>query len=134
MNRAMATGLVCGTVAALLGGCTLLSGQRPGGKMESLDMFTFESDPTAAQTVTLVDLRDAQPIWSVDVPVGSKLVLRFYESRSNGTELHPDIMRWTVVDADAGPRPLQNQIAVPNQDARRLDVEFRETPQVSEVR
>lgn len=119
------------SAAFVAGGCLAISGQRPQGRLASLDMFTYESEPYLPQTVTLIDTRDAQEIWSIDVPAGQKLIVRFYETRSGGTERNPDLMRWTLAEAGAGPRPLRNQMPVPDQTARRLDVDYRDAPEIA---
>jgi hypothetical protein len=79
--------------------------------------------------VKLIDLRDEQELWSVDVPAGYKLIVRFYDSPTAGDTYMTDEMRWAVVKADSGPRTLSNQIPCPPVMARRLDVELRTAPE-----
>lgn len=123
----------CLLVAGLgsLAGCQALAGQKPGGRMVSWDQFTYESTAHQPQTVKLIDLRDQQELWSVDVPVGYKLVVKFYDSPNSGDAYMTDEMRWAVLPAKSGPRTLGSQIPVPPHWARRLDVELRDSPEAS---
>jgi hypothetical protein len=115
---------VAGTAA-----CGNLATQRPRGRMASLDQHTYASTAFEPKTVRLVDTRTAEEMWSVDVPVGYKVVVKFYNDVSEGTADFPDIMRWEVVKADRWGALLDNQMPVPDVDARRLEWEIRSGPE-----
>ncbi|MEZ6242142.1 MAG: hypothetical protein R3B57_03785 [Phycisphaerales bacterium] len=112
-------------------GCSLFT-MRPGGNMRSEDMFTYISTPYQPLTVTLIDTRDNQEFWSVDVPIGKKLTIRFYEDKGEGSDYAPDVMRWQIYDEDMAATKLRNQIPVPGSEARRIDVALREGPEYPE--
>lgn len=123
-----------GAVVALAGCGQALraaSGQSPGGPQRSLDMFTYESTGYLPQTVTLVDTRDQQEIWSVDIPVGQRLTVRFYDNHDGGDTTMTDRMKWVLTDASNGPRQLRNEIPCPPGWARRLDVSLRDAPEAA---
>tara|TARA_Y100001933_G_scaffold28309_1_gene23661 strand:+ start:84 stop:557 length:474 start_codon:yes stop_codon:yes gene_type:complete len=114
------------TVAA---GCQAWSTQRPRGRMASLDQHTYASTPFEAKTVRLVDTRTAEELWSVDVPVDYKVVVRFYEDKSEDNQDFPDVMRWEIIPADDWGTLLENQMPVPSKHARRLEWELRRGPE-----
>ena len=120
-----------GLAAVLLaaGGCAWATGQVPGGRQASLDMFTYRSTEFMPQTVTLMDTRDLQPLWSSDVPVGYELRVRFVRNYDTENVRLPDTMRWAIVPAKASGRVLSNQIPCPPHGSRRLDVAVRSTPE-----
>lgn len=113
---------------ALLGGCfKQMFTNQPGGNMRSTDSFTYISTPFEPLTVTLYDYRDDEPLWTVDVPVGQKVTVRFLENRAKeGTNRRPDIMQWAIYDQDKRRMNLTNTMAVPGSDARMLKVAIRD--------
>ena len=118
---------------ATAGGCgdilRAASGQSPGGPQRSIDMFTYESTTYLAQTVTLIDTRDDAELWSVDVPVGHRLSLRFYDNPTADDATMTDEMKWVVTESKNGPRAMKNRIPAPPSWARRLDVSYRDAPE-----
>jgi len=113
---------------ALLGGCmSSLLDSTPGGNMRSDDSFTYISTPFEPLTVTLYDYRDNEPLWTIDVPVGQKVTVRFLENQAKqGTTRRPDIMQWAIYDKDKRRADLTNKMAVPSADARLLKVAIRD--------
>ena len=133
--RAAARGaVVAGAVASsgLLAGCAWWKGQTPGGRSASLDQFSYVSTAFAPMTVTLRDVRDGSEIWSLDVPVNRKLIVRFDPADDEERDtLRPAIMCWDVVDVDDS-SSLENEVPVPQDPYRRLEVTLRETPEYSD--
>ncbi len=121
--------LIGGTLGtALLGGCfKQMFTNSPGGNMRSDDTYTYISTPFEPLTVTLYDFRDNEPLWTVDVPVGQKVTVRFLENQAEqGTNRRPDIMQWAIYDKDKRRADLTNKMAVPSPDARLLKVSIRD--------
>ncbi|MCC6676125.1 MAG: hypothetical protein IT436_03175 [Phycisphaerales bacterium] len=112
-----------GSLAAM--GCV---GYHPGGNLQSEDTFTYWSTPHMPQTVTLVDTRTNEKMWTYEIPVGKELVMKFYKDTSPGEHLS-DTMRWEVMDVEKTSGPLDNVLPVPDQFSRRVDVEVRPTPE-----
>ncbi|MGD9689743.1 MAG: hypothetical protein AB7K52_08835 [Phycisphaerales bacterium] len=114
------------------GGC-LPNYWTPGGPMGSDDRYTYESTEWLPQTVTVVDTVTQQVIWSKEVPVGKKLIMRFTEpedlyrdSRSADPEL-PVKLQWDII-------PAEEEWATPKQTSwvvksRRVDVKLRPVPE-----
>jgi len=132
LSRLATTGLAaaallvsCGSLA----GCDLWNTQKPGGRLASLDQHTYESTEFSPKTVRLVDVRTLEEIWSVDVPVGHKLVVRFYPNKSDDNIHNPDAMRWRIYPATQLSAMLDNSMPVPGPEARRLEWEIRSTPE-----
>lgn len=125
MGRLAAGVLALGAVL-VMSGC-LFTGLKPGGSMRSGDEFTYVSTPWEPLTVTLYDRRDNTPLWTVDVPVGSKVSVRFYaDKETSGSVRMPDIMRWDIYDDSKSYRRLSNAMSVPGPESRLLKVALRE--------
>lgn len=115
-------------LALFAGGCSIFTGQQPGGRATSIDQFTYVSTPYMPITVTLRDVRDGSELWSVDVPVHQKLVVRFYENKTRDNAQLPALMRWQLMDED-DVRSLANQMPVPGSPVRRLEMVLRDGPE-----
>ncbi|MCA3005335.1 MAG: hypothetical protein LW650_01010 [Planctomycetaceae bacterium] len=111
--------------ASLTGGCWT-----PGGLAMSLDRYTYESHPMTPQTVTVVDARTEQELWSVDIPVGDKLVVEFFRDQGDGSADRPDRMVWDVWPISQNWGEPQNQINVPPASSRKLVVSVRKAPEL----
>lgn len=131
--RAIAGLTLLGTLAGM-SGCFIAPGLKPGGAQRSNDEFTYLSTPWEPLSVTLYDRREQMPLWTVDVPIGSKVSIRFYADRNtSGTVNRPDIMRWEIFDETRRNARLSNAMAVPGADSRLLQVSLREsTPEFPE--
>lgn len=114
-----------------LAGVSSLAGcYNEGGIGYSRDAYAYVSTSWQPKTITLKDTRTGQDFWSVDVPVGKKLVITFSEDTGTKDSYTPDMMSWAICDEkDENPR-LGNTLAVPNKHARRLDMTIRPTPEL----
>lgn len=111
------------SAAALLAGCTAYD---TSGPMQSLDVHVYDSTPDRPQTVTLVDSTTGQPIWTLPIPIGQKLVVRFRKNENKKDAARPDVMQWELMPIDQYyERVLDNAIPVPPSYARRLDADVR---------
>jgi hypothetical protein len=116
-------------VAALtLGGC-----YTEGGPGFAFDQHVYVSRPWQPWTVTLRDTRTGQEFWSMDVPVGKRLVVAFSPDGGTKDKYTPDMMNWALVDEenDMGFR-LTNSLPVPPANARRLEPTLRTAPELPE--
>lgn len=122
----LATMLIMGS---LMTGCVKsLVSNTPGGSHRSSDSYTYISTPFEPLTVTLYDQRDNEPLWTVDVPIGQKVTVRFLSNKSKeGTTRRPDIMQWEMYDQTKRRANLTNTMAVPGADSRLLRVAIRDT-------
>lgn len=128
MNLALA--LSTAVMGSLMGGCWT-----PGGNQYSNDSYTYFSTTYMPQTVTVIDTRTDQPVFSVDIPVGKELVMKFHEGSgtklANGepSSLYPDLLKWDIwpLGREFG-NPTQS-LDVPPYHARRVDVTLRDTPE-----
>ena len=115
------------TTTAFTTGCSQITDYSPGGNMRSDDMFTYISTPYEPITVTLYDFRDNEPLWTVDVPIGHKVTVRFLENKAKeGTNRRPDIMQWAIYDQEKRRANLDSTMAVPGADSRMLKVSLRD--------
>ena len=61
-----------------------------GGPLRSIDRVTYVSTSWSPKTVTLIDTRTGESMWSVDIPVGQQLVIDFNaETRGDNTQWLP---------------------------------------------
>lgn len=116
---------------ALLGTVALLAGcYAEGGRGASEDLFTYVSHEYQPWTVTLVDTRTRQTIWSIDIPVGQQLVVEFVPDEGTEDGFTPDKMKWALMKAGSDQGALSNELAVPPKQARRLDPYLRAVPEL----
>lgn len=137
VTRGGALALACGAglvLAASTGGCGLAyrAGWNPGGSGVSTDKYTYVSEPWEPKTVELVDTRTGETLWSVDVPVGQQLAMRFYRDREKDDAYTPDLMRWDLMKAGTRFRRLENAMPVPPRNSRRIDMSLRPAPEFPE--
>ncbi len=100
-----------------------------GGSGISKDAFVYVSRAHYPKTVTLLDTRTGEAIWTMDVPVGRKLVIDFEVDKAEGTPDRPDLMRWKLMDDSDLYGSLDNAMPVPVASARRLDMTLRTAPE-----
>lgn len=124
------------TLTLPIGGCFYARqafSKTPGGNMNSDDSYTYVSTPYEPLTVTLYDNRDNEPLWTVDVPIGSKVSLRFLKNKAeDGTTRRPDIMQWAIYDAKRRTSRYDNTMAVPSAESRMMRVSLRTGPEYPE--
>jgi hypothetical protein len=109
----------------VLAGCAYT----PGGPLKSNDQFTYESTVYQPVNVALVDTRTSETIWSMEVPVGRKVTVRFYHDKTEGYEDYPDLMKWEVQGDEDFNGILRSKITVPDRWSRRIDVTYRDAPE-----
>lgn len=101
-----------------------------GGSGASDDKMVYVSRPHDPKTITLIDTRTGEALWTMDVPVGRKLVIDFEPGKAGDTPDRPDLMRWELMpEADILGR-LDNAMPVPTADSRRIDVTLRNGPEM----
>lgn len=116
--------------ALLVAAGLLLSGcYGEGGTGFSIDRYTYISTSWNPKTVSLVDTRVGETIWSVDVPVGQQLVVGFYVGKG-GTPQMPDLMYWGLMEGGAGGGATPNRMPVPPYSARLIELTFRPAPEM----
>jgi len=119
--------LLAGAIAmfSTLGGCKY----NEAGPGYSADEHTYVSTAWRPWTVTLVDTRTGEAVWSADIPVDQQLVIRFRKGKGPSDEL-PDMMDWGLMDAGTKYGHRKNRLPVPGRDARLLKPTLRPTPEM----
>jgi hypothetical protein len=107
-----------------LSGCTWM--QRERGSQESDDQHVYVSRPWEPKTVSLIDTRNDEVIWSYEVPVGEKLVIRFEDHNKPEPG---ETMLWGAGDPNKGKIRLINEIPVPDSSIRKLSWVMRPVPE-----
>ncbi len=104
-----------------------------GGLAYSQDAYTYVSTEWLPQTVTLVDTRTGQAVWSQEVPVGKKLVMRFTSgedlSNKSPDPLYSDKLEWDLWPATKDFGSPSKSAWVPKVLCRRVDVKYRPVPE-----
>jgi hypothetical protein len=114
--------------AAFMGGC-----YTEGGPGMALDQHVYVSRPWQPWTVTVRDTRTGQEFWSMDVPVGKRLILSFSTDTGTKDKFTPDTMNWALVDEDRDMFVrLTNSLPVPPANSRRLEPTLRTAPELPE--
>lgn len=123
---AFAPVLAIGLSALGLGGCNWESGTG-----FSQDRYIYRSTSWRPQTVTLVDTRTGERLWSLDVPVGQQAVVGFHKNTHKDRDpMMPDELYWGLMPADDMVRDGQSRMPCPPQASRRVDVTLRPTPEM----
>ncbi|MBL8764165.1 MAG: hypothetical protein JNM07_07840 [Phycisphaerae bacterium] len=105
---------------------------KPGGAGMSIDQYTYWSTTHMPQTVTVVDTRTGQALWTCEIPVGQELVLKFSKNeRIDDDPVYPDRMTWDVLPLGRESAPLTHHMFVPPYHARLVKVELRKSPELS---
>lgn len=114
-----------------LAGSTLTGCYAEGGPWSSQDSYAYVSREWEPKTITLRDTRTGQDFWSIDIPVGKKLLMSFDDEGGSKNGYTPSLMTWGLVDEsyELGCPDLKNTLAVPPASGRRLDVAIRPTPE-----
>lgn len=103
---------------------------RPGGRGMSVDAYTYISTAFEPKTVSVIDTRTGQTIWSYDVPVGRQLDIEFFENDEHKDANLPDIIKWRETYAGNTLGTLSGQsVAMPPASARRIDLKLRPAPE-----
>ncbi len=130
--RMLLTCLTPGAAAALLaaGGC-----YSPGGGLlpRTGAAQTYWSTEIMPATVTIVDTRTEEAIFSIEIPVGKQLTFDFVEGEGDDPVMTPDLMRYQVFDLGTSIGKLRNSLTVPNRSCRRIDVDYRPAPEYRPV-
>jgi len=116
-------------VLVTLGLAGLAGCWKPGGRGISSDAYTYISTSFEPKTVSVIDTRTGQTIWSYDVPVGRQLNFQFAKSDNPQSAAYPDKIKWSEVDAGRLFGTLSNEQAVPGRDGRRIDLKIRPVPE-----
>ncbi len=125
--KSLATRLAIGIAAAtLLTGCYTPSGGFNPGTGRG---FVYISTPTRPVTITLVDTRNGEPFFKLDIPAGEQLTFKFVEGSGTGSRIEPTKMMWAVWEAKTEFGSLNNQLICPPASCRRIDVSFRPAPE-----
>jgi len=120
-------------IVAALGVMSLVStgcSYSAGGSGYSDDTFLYPSTAQVPKSVTLVDTRTGQTLWSYEIPVGRRLVVSFNRNVEPQNALTPDRMNWDELDSSTSSGSLENSMLVPDRNGRRLDVRVRLAPEL----
>jgi hypothetical protein len=125
-RRSLAAGLIAAALVA--GGCRSTT-FTPRGDGFSNDRFTYASTSMSPKTVTLVDTRTDETLWSLDVPVGEKLTIKFEEVIDGENPVYPDVMEWVVQPMQRNSWRGKQSMLVPGSEARLIEMTLRPTPE-----
>ena len=87
---------------------------------------TYYSTETSPKTVTVIDIRTNETVFSIDIPVGQQLTLDFVPGPGDDPVLTPDLMRYQLWPIGTTTGTMRNAMTVPGATSRRLDWEIRD--------
>ena len=127
-SRWIAVGVCAFALAALPAstGC-----YQPGGGwfQTSGRGFVYISTPTRPVSITVIDTRNGEPFFHMDIPPGKQLTFKFIDHDGSGPRAEPSKMLWEVWDANTEFGSLNNQMVCPPGSCRRIDVTYRPSPE-----
>lgn len=91
--------------------------------------YVFISTPTRPVTVTLVDTRNQEKFFKMDIPAGKQLTFKFIEGSGSGSRVEPTKMLWEMWEAKTEFGSLDNELICPPASCRRIDVTYRPAPE-----
>lgn len=100
-----------------------------GFSPSSNSTFTYVSETWSPKTVQVIDTRSNEAIFSLRLPVGKQLTMKFLEGEGDDPVSTPDRMQWEVWDAPQSTGKLSNQLTVPPAGARRIQMTIRDVPE-----
>ena len=112
--------------AFVISGCYSPGGgimPRAGGAM------TWVSTERSIKTIRIIDIRDNEEFFSIDIPVDRQLVIEFDKGMGDDPVNTPDLMRYEVMIAGTSMGTLHNAMTVPNAASRRIDVYVTQGPE-----
>ncbi len=117
--------------AVMLAVCAGLGGAgcwTEGGRAYTNDSYTYVSREWEPKTISVIDTRTGQAVWSYEIPVGRQLMMEFFAGE--GTEPGmKDSLRWSDREAGTIFGALDNRLNVPAASARRVDMKLRPVPE-----
>lgn len=125
IRRALAAAAIVGSAVAVVG-CYSPGG---GAMPSSTSALTYVSTERSLKTVKLVDIRNNEEFFSMDIPPDRQLVITFDEGMGDNTQMTPDLMRYEVMPQGQSMGTLHNAMTVPNAASRRIDVYVSQGPE-----
>ena len=122
MSRRAHTLALAAVGALAIAGCHTPKG---GWMPFSGGSHTYASYETRPVTVSIVDVRTMERIFTMNVPPGKQLTLDFKLGEGDDPVYNPDLMRYEVFDLGTETGKLRNILNVPPANARRIDVSYR---------
>lgn len=129
-RRTLAAALLLAPIA-LTGGCWYVNDGIP---TSSRDEYNYPSTATMPQTVVLRDLRTDEVLHTWEVPVDSKLFVRFLSDQNlrAAGDPYPDTCEWVYYPVGTWNPPLSDRLRfqVPAASSRRLELSVRTSPEL----
>lgn len=117
-----------GLLALPLTGC----GYRAGGQGWKGSSETWPSTEFLPATLTLVDVRSGEELWTQDIPVGYQMVTHFIAGGGTDKVERPDRLEYQIFLNGTRVGKLRSAIAVPPSECRRWEVSYRDAPEYAE--
>ncbi|MCI0630597.1 MAG: hypothetical protein L0Y44_08100 [Phycisphaerales bacterium] len=123
-------GMVIAAAAVLMSGCytpgAVLFASAGGPK-------TYYSTEKMQKTLTLIDVRNGEVVFAVDVPAGKQLVIDFDEGEGDDPVERPDLLKYEIMEQGVTTGKLGSAMSVPNAACRRLEVSLHAGVQYAEA-
>ena len=84
---------------------------------------TYFATERMPKTITLVDTRNGEVVFAMEIPVGKQLTIDFDKGTGDDPVHRPDLMRYQVFPIGTTFGRLRSSMSVPNAWSRRIDVD-----------
>ncbi len=115
----------CATTSALLLSIAACASLLAG--CNGPEQMSYRSTSLTPQTVTILDTVSGETLWTVDVPVGKQVDMKFLERAATAEEFGSDILQWTISPVGQPWQGAVSEVRVPPPSSRRIDVRLRES-------
>lgn len=107
---------LAGLIVAGPAGCL-----QPGSPGWDAAPHTWRSTPSFPAQLALVDTRNQETVWTATVPVGGRVVTQFRDNRGDPGSTRPDLLVYTLHDADGmvSYGHLRKSVNVPSAEYRK---------------
>ncbi len=93
------------------------------------ETYHYKSTTHMPQTVTLVNTRTGESVWSQEIPVGKQLNVRFMRRHDLADSQGWDELRWSLSDLGRDQGGISSSMRVPPPSERRIETLVRGTPE-----
>ncbi len=127
-RRTLILALTLSLLSLPLSGC----GYRAGGQGWQGSSETWPSTEFLPATLTLVDIRSGEELWTQDIPVGYQMVTRFVSGGGTDKVERPDRLEYQILLNGTKVGKLRSAIAVPPAECRRWELAYRDAPEYAQ--
>ena len=125
-TRSITRTLTVATFAAAAFTLTACHSPKGGLMPHTGGSYTYYSTETQPKTVQIVDMRNDDVVFAINIPPGKQLTFDFIPGKGDDPVHTPDLMKWELLPLGTMTGKLRNAMTVPNAASRKIIVDLRE--------